>query len=66
MNAGHDDVIHADFHGAVVIPADAVRRLPDAIALVARRERSILDLCADPGFTPARLREAVRRAGEIH
>ena len=66
MNAGHDDVIHADFHGAVVIPAEAVRRLPDAIDLVGRRERVILDLCADPGFTPARLREAVRRAGEIH
>ena len=36
MLANHDDVIHADFHGAVVIPADAVRRLPDAIDLVSR------------------------------
>jgi hypothetical protein len=26
----------------------------------------ILDICADPGFTPAKLREAIRRAGEIH
>jgi len=66
MNVGHDDVIHADFHGAVVIPADAVRKLPDAIALSARREKVILDICADPGFTPAKLREAVRKAGEIH
>ena len=23
MQVGHDDVVHADFHGAVVIPADA-------------------------------------------
>ena len=28
MLARHDDVIHADVHGAVVIPAEAVRALP--------------------------------------
>ena len=66
MNCAHDDVIHADAHGAVVIPADAVRRLPDAIDLIARREKVILDVCADPGFTPAKLRAAVLRSGEIH
>ena len=66
MNVVHDAVIHADFHGAVVIPADAVRKLPDAIALSARREKVILDVCADPEFSPAKLRAAVQRAGEIH
>ena len=66
MNCAHDDVIHADAHGAVVIPADAGRRLPDAIDLIARREKVILDVCADPAFTPAKLREAVLRSGEIH
>lgn len=66
MNVAHDDVVHADFHGAVVIPAEAVRKLPDAIALSARREKVILDLCASPDFSPAKLREAVKRAGEIH
>ncbi len=66
MACAHDDVVHADFHGAVVIPADAVRRLPAAIDLVSRRERVILDVCGEPGFTPARLREAVGRSGEIH
>jgi len=53
MDVGHDDVIHADFHGAVVIPAGAVRKLPEAIALVSRREKVILDVCAAPGFSPA-------------
>jgi regulator of RNase E activity RraA len=66
MQAAHDDVIHADYHGAVVIPADAVRKLPEAIDLIARRERVILDICADPAFTAARLRAAVRKSGEIH
>ena len=66
MQAAHDDVIHADFHGAVVIPADAVRRLPAAIDLVSRREAVILEVCRAPGFTPAKLREALRKSGEIH
>jgi regulator of RNase E activity RraA len=66
MNVAHDDVIHADAHGAVVIPAAAVKALPDAIDLVARREKVILDICAAPDFSPAKLREAVRQSGEIH
>ncbi|MBV9757347.1 MAG: RraA family protein [Alphaproteobacteria bacterium] len=66
MQAAHDDVVHADFHGAVVIPADAVRKLPDAIGLVSRREKVILDMCAAEGFGVAKLREALRRATEIH
>ncbi|MDR3534922.1 MAG: RraA family protein [Acetobacteraceae bacterium] len=66
MQVSHDDVIHADFHGAVVVPADAVRKLPAAIDLVSRREKVILDVCHSDGFTPAKLREALKRSGEIH
>jgi regulator of RNase E activity RraA len=66
MNVAHDDVIHADRHGAVVVPAEAVKKLPAAIELIARREKVILDVCRDPGFTPAKLRDAIRRSGEIH
>lgn len=66
MNVAHDDVIHADRHGAVVIPADAVKKLPAAIDLVSRREKVILDICKAPDFTVAKLRDALKRAGEIH
>jgi hypothetical protein len=50
----------------VVIPAEAVRKLPAAIDLLSRREKVILDICRDPGFTPAKLADALRRSGEIH
>jgi regulator of RNase E activity RraA len=66
MAVVHDDVIHADFHGAVVIPADCVKKLPDAIDLVSRREKVILDLCKEPGFSLETLRGALKKAGEIH
>jgi regulator of RNase E activity RraA len=66
MKAAHDDVIHADFHGGVVIPADCVTRLPGAIDLISRREKVILDLARSPGFNGAMMREALRQSGEIH
>ncbi len=66
MHAVHDDVIHADFHGAVIIPAEAVKRLPAAIDLVSRREKVILDVVNNPGFTPDKLRQALKTSGEIH
>ena len=66
MLVHHDDVIHADFHGAVVIPADAVRKLPAAIDLVSRREKVILDMAKRPGFNSHMLRDALRRSGEVH
>lgn len=66
MNVAHDDVIHADRHGGVVVPADAVRKVPAAVDLMARREKVILDVCRAPDFSPAKLREAIRRSGEIH
>ena len=66
MHVAHEDVVHADRHGAVVIPAEAVRRIPEAIELGARREKVILDVCREPGFSVAKLREALARADEIH
>jgi regulator of RNase E activity RraA len=66
MLAGHDDVIHADAHGAVVIPAGAVRALPKAIDLLSRREKVILDRARAPGFTSHAMRDALRKSREIH
>lgn len=65
MQVEHDDVIHADRHGAVVIPPQAICELPAAIARVARRERLILDACGKPGFSTPALRELLARAAEI-
>ena len=48
-----------------VIPADAVRKLPDAIDLISRREKVILDMARAEGFTSAKMRDALKRA-EIH
>ena len=66
MLVNDGDVVHADFHGAVVIPADCVTKLPAAIDLVSRREKVILDMARAPGFNAAKMREALKKSGEIH
>jgi regulator of RNase E activity RraA len=66
MTVRHGDLIHADRHGAVIIPADAVERLPLAIDLCARREAPIIAAARQPGFTVDKLRAAMAEAGDIH
>lgn len=66
MQVGHDDVVHADYHGAVVVPAEAVVKLPAAVNVIMRREKVILDLCRGKDFTRERLRNAIKAAREIH
>jgi regulator of RNase E activity RraA len=66
MQVAHGDIVHADYQGAVVIPADCLARLAAAFDLVGRREKAILDVCRDPGFTLMKLKHALASAKEIH
>jgi regulator of RNase E activity RraA len=60
------DLIHADRHGAVVVPLAAARPLLAAAALCARREQVILDACASPDFRIELLRKAMGDSDQIH
>jgi regulator of RNase E activity RraA len=66
MIVSPNDVIHADRHGAVVIPAEAIKDLPAAVTLLARREKVIIDAAKTPGFSVARLRQAFVEQEDIH
>lgn len=66
MNVRSDDLIHADQHGAVVIPHDLAAKLPDAAELCGRRETPILDIARSESFSLAKLKDAMARASEIH
>jgi regulator of RNase E activity RraA len=66
MTVSPNDVIHADRHGAVVIPPEAVREIPAAVALIARREKVIIYASKAPGFSVARLRQAFDEVEDIH
>lgn len=60
------DLIHADQHGAVVIPPGVAAGVRAAADEVIRQEKFILDAARQPGFDVARLNEARHRAAELH
>ncbi|HXH83328.1 MAG TPA: RraA family protein [Candidatus Tectomicrobia bacterium] len=55
------DLIHADHHGVVTIPAEIAGRIPEAVARVEADEREIIGLCRSPDFSAARLKELYAR-----
>jgi regulator of RNase E activity RraA len=60
------DLIHADRHGAVVIPQEVAREVPKAAELCGRREEPILSVARSPDFTLEALERAMAEAAEIH
>ncbi|WP_028794931.1 RraA family protein [Thalassobaculum salexigens] len=66
MVVNDGDIVHADRHGAVVIPPEAVKKLPDAIDLLTRREAVILDAARAPDFSFDKLKAAMGQSADIH
>lgn len=59
------DLIHADRHGAVVVPPRAVRGVLDSLDLMIRREAVILEAARSPGATVNDIKEAWKRSEQI-
>ncbi len=66
MTVHSDDLIHADLHGAIVIPFDIAEKLPAAVKLCERREEPILGIARSASFSLEKLKDALSRAAEIH
>ena len=60
------DLVHADRHGAVVIPHNVAEKIPAACDLLARKEAAILDKARKPGFTVELLKKAFEEQDDIH
>jgi regulator of RNase E activity RraA len=66
MRVRDGDLIHADQHGAVVIPWDVANGVRAAADTIARRERVIIDASKRPDFDITRLLKAFGDAADIH
>ena len=66
MRVSDGDLLHADQHGAAVIPADVAREVPEAAAVIARREAVIINASQEKGFDFERLRRAWGDQAEVH
>ena len=65
MSVKPDDIVHADRHGAIVIPAAYLEHLAEAIDLMARREKVLLDAARQPGFDLSALKKAFAASDEV-
>jgi regulator of RNase E activity RraA len=66
MSVNSGDLIHADLHGAVVIPIDVAKKISAAAKLLARRETVIIGASKKRGFNFATLAKAMKDSAEIH
>ena len=66
MTVRSGELIHADCHGAVVIPFDIAPKLVDAAKLCERREEPILGIARSSSFSLEKLKDALSRSAEIH
>jgi regulator of RNase E activity RraA len=66
MRVRDGDLIHADRHGAVVIPHEAAAAIKAAAEQIQRQERVIIEAARQPGFSAEKLKQAQGRAAEIH
>lgn len=66
MRVNDGDLVHADRHGATVIPRDLIARMPESIDRVIRQEKPILAAARSDGFDVAMLARAMAEADEIH
>jgi 4-hydroxy-4-methyl-2-oxoglutarate aldolase len=63
MNVRPGELIHADRHGALVIPPEYMPRLTDAAREVEQYERPMIDLCKSPDFSTQKLAELLKNEG---
>ena len=66
FNPLQGDLIHADRHGAVVVPIELASQTIEACELVTRREAVILSACRKADFKFEDLKKAIEGADEIH
>lgn len=59
------DLVHADRHGAVVIPHEVAREVPKALDLMQRREAEVINAARDPNFTVEKLKKAYAAGAAI-
>ena len=66
MDVAPGQLVHADQHGAVVIPFDVAKDVPAAAAKIARREAVTISASREPGFNIERLVKAMGDAEDVH
>jgi regulator of RNase E activity RraA len=54
------DLVHADRHGAVVVPVDTIAAMVPALDKITKQEARIIEAARAPGATAATIKAALR------
>jgi regulator of RNase E activity RraA len=60
-----NDIIHADRHGAVIIPRDALKMLPKAIQFMKNKEEIVIKASKEKDFNFEKLKIAWQKANSM-
>ena len=60
MAVASDDLIHADQHGAVVVPIDKIDAMVPALDKISKQEARIIEAARAPGATVASIKAAMK------
>jgi regulator of RNase E activity RraA len=63
MSVTPGDLVHADRHGALVIPLDVAPQLPEASRRVMKAERVLIEASKQPNFGIEKLEQLIRGRG---
>ena len=66
MDVETNDLVHADQHGAVIIPIEVARDVPAAAQKIIDREAIVLEACKAPGAGIESIKAAIAKAAEYH
>ena len=66
MEVSEHDLIHADLHGAVVIPAATIDDVLTEAARIIKRERVLISASQQDGFNIESIKAAYREMADIH
>ena len=66
LTVSTNDIVHMDQHGAVIIPIEAVEKIPAAVDLITRREQVIIQAARENNFNIEKLKSAIGHTSDIH
>lgn len=66
MEVEEGNLVHADMHGACVIPMENAAAVVEEAARIQARERILISASQEPGFSVEKIRDAYKSMAEIH
>jgi regulator of RNase E activity RraA len=66
MEVSDSNLVHADMHGAIVVPAGDAQDIVEEATKIMARERIVIEASQKPGFNMGKLRQAWKGQTEIH